>query len=424
MKNFEIKLLYDAVYNLCIEANVRLPKEVYEKLTKYEHKNRPQIIQNAYSACQKCRPLCQDTGQVVIFLEMGQNLVLEGEYVEDVINQAVADCYREKFYRKSVVSDAIFDRTNTQTNTPVVIHTRIIPGTGVKILLAIKGGGAENCSQVKMFNPTVNREEIFKFVKKVARDAGENACPPMSLGIGAGGTIEEACVLAKKALYTGEEVTTIEVEDVFEIKVLTAPTHIASLPVCVNVNCHSARHSSCTIEDGIILYEKNDYEMQSMPFIYNLEEVKTSDVERIKKLKHKEKILLTGTIYTARDNAHKKLVEILECGAILPIDLQDIILFYAGPCPTAPGEIIGPVGPTTSKRMDAFAPTLFEQGVLAVIGKGDRGIRDGVYLKLTGGVACLVQDCIQSAEVAFFEELGTEAIYKLEVEKLPLEVGE
>ena len=417
------EIIYKAVYTLCEEANVRLPQEVYEKLAKFEHKYSEQILQNAHLAAKKCRPLCQDTGQVVVFLDLGQDIALQGEYIEDVINRAVADCYRDKFYRKSVVKDALNDRTNTKTNTPAVIHTRIVKGDKVKILLALKGGGAENTSAVKMFNPTASRDEIFHFIRQTVDQAGERACPPMSLGIGIGGTIEHACLLAKRALYFGENLDFTH-PNVFEAKILTSSAHIASMPVCVNTNCSSDRYAKCTIVDGRIVFDFHGYETPAVKPDYDFfTQVKTSDIERLKSLKAGDKILLSGTIYTARDAAHKRLAQILERNETLPIDLKDIIIFFAGPCPAAPGEIIGPIGPTTSKRMDEFAEIMHKNGVLGVIGKGERGVDAGLYLKLPGGIACLVQDCVKKAEMVAFEELGAEAIYKLEVENLPLEVA-
>ena len=416
-------LIYKAVYELAERANVSLPREVYEKLQAYncECSLAPkttadimkQILQNAYLARKNRRPLCQDCGQVVVFLRLGQGVRLVGEYIEDVINRAVEDCYRDKFYRKSVVKDAL-ERENTGTNTPAIIHTQIVEGDEVEILLALKGGGAENTSQVKMFNPTATKEEIFEFVKKVAFDAGENACPPMILGVGMGGTIEKVCLLAKLALYKGVSAD-VKIENVLETRVLSTSTHIASLPVCVNINCHSARHAECKIVDSAIVFEDNNYEILPVAAKSTAQEVFTGEIDKIKALKSGEKILLTGTIYTARDAAHKRIAE----GVKLPFSLKDAIIFYAGPCPPRPNEVIGPIGPTTAKRMDKFAPILYEHGVLATIGKGDRNAK-GVYFKAAGGVASYLQNCVKTCELTAFEDLGAEAIYKLEVEKLPL----
>ena len=156
--------------------------------------------------------------------------------------------------------------------------------------------------------------------------------------------------------------------------------------------------------------------------------VNAVDIDALRSLDCAQEVYLSGTIYTARDAAHKKLVEIIEKNEKLPFELKNSIIFYAGPCPKKDGEIIGPIGPTTSKRMDKFAPLLYEKGVLATIGKGIRSnevaqsIKDNnaLYFSVQGGVASLLQSCVKSAEVVAFEDLGAEAIYKIEVEKLPI----
>ena len=151
----------------------------------------------------------------------------------------------------------------------------------------------------------------------------------------------------------------------------------------------------------------------------------TDNIEEIKKLKDGEEILLSGKIYTARDMAHLRMIDAIKNNKELPFELKNAIIFYAGPCPKKEGEIIGPVGPTTSKRMDKFAPELYEKGVLATIGKGDRTIKNTgyLYLKAIGGVACLYQKCVKKAEIKAYEDLGTEAVYELEVVDMPLKVN-
>ncbi len=415
-------IIYEAVYNLIEAANTDLPVDVYNKISNFECDYRDKILKNAYLAKTKKRPLCQDTGLVVIFIEIGQDAVLFGDYIEDVINNAVKDCYKEKFYRKSTVNDAIFDRKNRGDNTPAIIHTKIIKGDEINILLGIKGGGSENVTTLKMFNPTVEFNEILNFVKECAFDAGENACPPMCIGIGAGGCAETAAMLAKKALFVGKNLD-VKIANVFETKILTAPAHIASLPICVNLSCHSLRHASCKIRDNKIIYLDKKQEYCDVELNTALSEIKTDDFDSLCKLRAGEKILLTGTIYTARDAAHKKLCDMINNQESLPFDLNGKIIFYAGPCPASQGEVIGPVGPTTSKRMDKFAPLLYKNGVIATIGKGDRNLSglNKLYFKANGGVACVLQECVKKSRLLCFEELGAEAIYELEVEKMPLE---
>lgn len=420
-QNVNTKIIHEIIYTMLEKANTNLPNCVYEKLSKFNCKERNSILKNAYLAQALRRPLCQDTGQVVIFLEIGQDVIFSGKNIEDEINRAVSDCYKDKFYRKSTVEDAIFNRENRGDNTPAIIHTKIIKGDEINVLLGIKGGGSENMTALKMFNPTVEFEEILDFVRECATNAGENACPPMCIGIGAGGCAETAAFLAKKALFDGVTLN-VEMPNTFETKILTAPTHIASLPVCVNFSCHSLRYARCKIQNGKILYKDEPAKYKDIEAKTDAKEVNTTDITTLNSLQNDERILLSGVIFTARDAAHRRLAEIIEAGEILPFDLENKILFYAGPCPATSGEIIGPVGPTTSKRIDKFAPLLYDKGVIATIGKGDRNI-DGLnklYFKAQGGIACVLQKCVKKCELVCFEDLGAEAIYRLEIEKMPL----
>ena len=394
----QTKLIYEALYNMLKSANTTLLAQDYAKLSNFNYKIKNQVLKNAYLANKNKRPLCQDTGQVVVFLKIGQNISLEGEFVYDVINKAVKDCYTDNFFRKSVVKDAVFDRSNTNTNTPCIIHTEFIKEDRVSILVGIKGGGAENMTALKMMNPTASLNEI-----------------------GAGGTAEVAALNAKYALFKGKKLD-VEIDNVIETKIISSPTHIASMPVCVNLNCHSIRHREAVIENGKIKYFEEDYPIYDKELSFDAKKVKVDDTETLKNLKTGDEILLSGKIYTARDAAHKRLVDMIKKNKPLPINLKGAVIFYAGPCPCAPNEVIGPIGPTTSKRMDVFAPILYEKGVIATVGKGNRTIKGGnrLYLKATGGVATLYQSCVKSAKIAAFEDLGTEAIYELEVVDMPL----
>lgn len=416
------KLIYEAVYNGLIIANTRLDLETYNKVEVSNCKIKNEILKNAYLAYKNQRPLCQDTGQVVVFLNVGQNVVLEGEFIYNAINKAVSDCYKDNFFRKSTVKDAVFDRTNTGDNTPAIIHTNFVEGNEVSILIGIKGGGSENMTRLKMMNPTSSLDDIYDFVKETVLLAGENACPPMTVGIGAGGTAEVACTLAKLALFKGKPVDLI-LDNVLDVKMLTTSTHIASLPVCVNINCHSVREIEIKIKEDKIYYDLKDYTPIKIENEQEAIKVNSGDIETLKSLKTGDKILLTGKIYTARDMAHKRLYNSILNNEKLPIDIKNAIIFYAGPCPKKENEVIGPIGPTTSKRMDKFAPLLYENGVIATIGKGQRTFSGGyLYLKATGGVALLYQQSIKSAKIAAYEDLGTEAIYELEVSNMPLTV--
>jgi fumarate hydratase subunit alpha len=263
------------VYDSLMEINFVLPKDVKEKIINQieiensaRGKNILSMIKENYLLSETKRiPLCQDTGMVVIFLEIGQSVSLEGEYVEDVINQYVAKAYLDGYLRKSIV-DSPLTRKNTNNNTPAIVHYNIVPGDDVKISIAIKGFGSENMSRMILLKPSDGLEGVLDFVVDTVKKAGPNPCPPMILGVGIGGTIEKAALMAKHALLReldsvneDEEAGKIEetlmerinslnigpmgmggITTALGVHVEMFPTHIAGLPVVVNINCHSSRH--------------------------------------------------------------------------------------------------------------------------------------------------------------------------------------
>ena len=439
------ELIKNAVYNLCFEANTCLDDRVYSKiLSAYNSSNDKilkTILQNAKISYETKKPLCQDTGQVLVFVEIGQNVKLTGEFINSAINSAVEQCYIENFFRKSVVKNAVFDRTNTKNNAPAIIYTKIVEGDEIKIKVLIKGAGSENKSKLEMMLPTASEDEIITCCGDMILSAGENACPPMFIGIGIGGTADKASIISKEVLvnedFTNEEIKLAsKIKDyvnsksrnnyVLDIKLKAIATHIACMPVSITINCHSDRTSTCTIKNGEITYE------HQTPYFINFEdseetkEVFANDIETIKALKQGEEIILTGEIYVARDMAHKRMIE----ADVLPIDIKDKIIFYAGPCPNKPNEAIGSVGPTTASRMDKYSVELYNKGLLATIGKGSRNedVKTAIkqnnakYFTVIGGVAALLSDKVKSAEIIAYEDLGAEALYKLYVEKFPIKV--
>ena len=429
------------------------------------------ILQNAYLAKKNNRPLCQDTGQVLVFLKLPYSFSFGYDF-KKVINDAVEKTYEEEFYRKSVVKNSVFDRDNTGTNTPAIIYTDFENRESVKIDVLIKGGGAENMSFVEMFNPTTSQEEIISFLSQKINERAKNACPPLFIGIGAGGTMDYAAILSKKALFegienefckkvkeccnknnitspltpllneeSGTEIITCHCERseaiqenfkiLLSVKMLSSSTHIASLPVAVTINCHSNRHSGCEIGKNGVIFNDVEYEISPVNIdLSNYKKINTNNIEEIKKLKSGDKILLSGTIYAMRDAAHKKVFELIEKGLKLPFEIKNSAIFYAGPAPKKEGEVIGPIGPTTAKRMDKFAPKLYDLGCILTIGKGERSNEvkdackrnDAHYLSAFGGIACYLQKSFKKSELVAFEELGTEAIRRFEIEDLPLTV--
>ena len=454
MSEISTKLIEEAIYNLCFKANTCLNNEVYSKIynayltaeNKEEKNILKAILQNAKIAYDKKLPLCQDTGQVIIFIKIGQNVKIVGEYIETVINRAVENCYKENFFRKSVVKNAIFDRQNTTTNTPAIIFNRIVEGDNIEIKVLIKGAGSENKSHLTMQLPTINKEDLIKNIGELILSTGMNSCPPMFVGIGVGATAEKSLLLSKKALteenFSQEELslseeiknyvntkntTPIKNNYILDLKVLTTATHIACMPVGITINCHSDRYSKCTIENNEIKYNhiKPDF-IEFEEENTSIKKLNTTNIKEIKALNIGEDILLSGEIYVARDMAHKKLSEITE----MPIDLKDKIIFYAGPCPNKEKEIIGSIGPTTASRMDKYAIDFYNKGLLATIGKGERNqeVKDAIqknnakYFTVVGGIAALLSEKITSKEIIAFEDLGTEALYKITVKDLPIKV--
>ena len=268
------------IKEMCIEANHFLSpdmKKVFDNARKNEKSPLgcqilEQLDENLKIAGEDMIPICQDTGMAVVFIEIGQDVHIVGENIEDAINQGVREGYVDGFLRKSVVKDPIL-RENTKDNTPAVIHYSIVPGENVKITIAPKGFGSENMSRVFMLKPADGIEGVKNAVLTAVKDAGPNACPPMVVGVGLGGTFEKCAILAKKALARpADSSSTIpyvkEMEEelltkinklgigpgglggtqtALAVNVETYPTHIAGLPVAINICCHVNRHVTRTI---------------------------------------------------------------------------------------------------------------------------------------------------------------------------------
>ena len=452
MKEINTKIIEKAIYTLCITANTQYSPILYKNIyTKYKDTKDKEykikllnILKNAQLAEEIHRPLCQDTGQVLVFLKIGQDIHITGCDLTKAINSAIKKAYKKNFYRKSVVKNALFNRENTKTNTPAIIYTEIVSGESIEINLLIKGAGSENYCITKMLKPTAQKNEIFELIKDTILSAGEKACPPMVIGVGIGGTMDSAAIMSKKAFFeeknTKEEKILIkEINNylanynnlILDIKLQTSQTHIACMPVAITINCHSTRHASCKIKDNNIIYtQKKLPKIKITKETISYKEIKTDEIEKIKNLKNGENILLTGYIYTARDAAHKRIEDYYKKREKFPFDIKNKIIFYAGPCPAAKNEIIGPIGPTTSTRMDKFCNLLYSNGLLATIGKGERTNdalkviekNKGKYFVAEGGIACLLAKCVKSSEIIAFEDLGTEAVRKLYVEKFPIKV--
>lgn len=280
MREVNVEVIKEAVRNLSIEANYYLGSDIKEALLKFKKEESwnlasevlDKIIINSEIASNEEMPMCQDTGMACVFIEIGQDVHLIGGRLEDAVNEGVRRGYEEGFLRKSVVGDPI-RRVNTKDNTPAVIYYDIVDGDRIKITLAPKGFGSENMSKIGMLKPSDGLEGVKKFVIDTVRAAGPNPCPPMVIGVGIGGTFDKAAYLAKKALLRpinirnkDEFYKELEIELLENVNKLgigpqgfggkttalglnieTYPTHIAGLPVAVNINCHATRHKEVII---------------------------------------------------------------------------------------------------------------------------------------------------------------------------------
>lgn len=266
----------DAVKEMCISANCRLNDDVRTALKKGCEEDVSDIAKNVLSrllenadiADKKTVPICQDTGMAIFFIEIGNEVFVEGDSLTDAINKGVSSGYTEGYLRKSVVKDPL-NRINTKDNTPAVIYYDFVKGDKIKITFAPKGFGSENKGGLKMLNPSDGIDGVIDFVVETVRKADANPCPPIVVGVGIGGTMDKACVIAKKALtrdidsknpdpfYAGLEAELLEKINrlgigpaglggsttALGVNVEVYPTHIAGLPVAVNINCHAARHA-------------------------------------------------------------------------------------------------------------------------------------------------------------------------------------
>lgn len=280
MREIQVEKVTEVVRQLCIDANHYLGEDVKNKLVQARANEDwdiakgilDQIIENANIAKNENMPMCQDTGVTCVFLEIGQDVHFVGGNLEEAINEGIRRGYNEGFLRKSVVKDPL-DRVNTKDNTPGMIYYDIVPGDKVKITIAPKGFGSENMSQLKMLKPSDGVQGVKDFVLKVVKEAGPNPCPPIIVGIGIGGTFDKAANLAKKSLIRPVEVRNsnpyyAELEEelleainnlgigpqgfggrttALAVNIETYPTHIAGLPVAVNINCHATRHAEAEL---------------------------------------------------------------------------------------------------------------------------------------------------------------------------------
>lgn len=282
MKILDVKMITEAIWHWGVTVNTDLPQDVEDALAAGRAREESpfgqycldQILANATLARSEHQAMCQDTGTLVVYMNLGQDLHLVGGDVTEAINEGVRLAYEEGYLRKSIVAEPVFDRTNTGDNSPAVIHFNIVPGDGCELVLMPKGGGAENMGALGMLKPTAGKQGVVDFVVDAVSRAGGNPCPPIIVGVGIGGTMEKATAIAKEALmrpigshhddprYAALEDELLErinrlgigpqglggCVTALAVHVNTFPCHIASLPVAVNINCHAARHVRIVLE--------------------------------------------------------------------------------------------------------------------------------------------------------------------------------
>lgn len=443
----------------------------YQRETNQSAKNAiEQILINSKMCALGKRPICQDTGIVNVFVEVGMNIEWESDLsLEDMINEGVRRAYNEpdNRLRASIVSDPLFSRSNTQDNTPAVIHTKLVKGDKLEITVAAKGGGSENKSKFTVLNPDDN---LTDWVLRTIPTMGAGWCPPGMIGIGVGGTAEKAMLMAKASLMETIDINDIKAKknqsdieklriDLFEkinalgigaqglgglttvldVKINDYPTHAASLPVAMIPNCASTRHVHFSL-DGSGVAELPEIDLSLYPDLemdvskYIKVDLDSLTQAQMDKWDIGDTLLLSGTIITGRDAAHKRLKLMIESGEGLPegVDFENKFIYYVGPVDAVRDEVIGPAGPTTATRMDKFTDLILENtGLLGMIGKAERGkatvesIRKhkASYLIAVGGAAYLISKSIKKAKVIAFEEMGMEAIYEMEVKDMPVTVA-
>lgn len=430
-----------------------------------------QILINSKMCAEGKRPICQDTGTVVVFLKIGMQVQFDTDCdLIDIINQGVRQAYLhpDNKLRASMMDPPYGKRSNTKDNTPAIIHTEIVKGNRIEFALAAKGGGSENKTKFTILNPS---DSIVDWIVKTLPTMGAGWCPPGMLGIGIGGTPEKAMVMAKESLMSGIDMPSIiehgakddtealrleiynKVNDlgigaqglgglttVVDVKVKQYATHAASLPLALVPNCAATRHIEFHL-DGSGPAEFIPPNLDDWPEIASLDtsnsmrvDLDNLDKSKIQSWQQGDQLLLSGKILTGRDAAHKRIQDLMDAGEPLPngVDLNNKFIYYVGPVDAVRDEVIGPAGPTTATRMDKFSDMMLGQtGLIGMIGKAERGAatiesikqHQAVYLMAVGGAAYLVSKAIKQAKVIAFAEMGMEAIYELEVKDMPVTVA-
>ncbi|SPJ33000.1 fumarate hydratase [Kushneria phyllosphaerae] len=428
-----------------------------------------QILINSRMCATGHRPICQDTGIVTVFVNVGMSVQWDADMsLDDMINEGVRRAYNhpDNILRASILEDPDGARRNTKDNTPAIIHHRLVPGNQVEIHVAAKGGGSEAKSKFAMLNPS---DSVVDWVLEQVPRMGAGWCPPGMLGIGIGGTAEQAMKMAKESLLDPIDIQDLQARGasnraeelrlelfdkvnrlgigaqglgglttVLDIKVKDCPTHAANKPVAIIPNCAATRHVHFHLDGSgpasLPVPEIDDWPEIAWEAGEGVKRVNLDGItpEEVATWSPGDTLLLSGKLLTGRDAAHKRMVDMISKGEPLPVDLKGRFIYYVGPVDPMAGEVVGPAGPTTATRMDKFTRTILEEtGLLGMVGKSERGpsaieaIRDNgaAYLMAVGGAAYLVAQAIKGSKVLAFEDLGMEAIYEFDVRDMPVTVA-
>lgn len=434
-----------------------------------------QLLINSRLAAIGKRPLCQDTGIVQVFLRIGAGVAwarrdgAAPRALQAVIDDAVRKAYLDPLnpLRASMVRDPLGTRGNTRDNTPAIVFSEIVDGDAVDVIVAAKGGGGDVKARFATLNPG---DSVADWVMDQLPGMGAGWCPPGVLGIGIGGSPEQAMWLAKQSLFEPIDIDSLQskgaatAEDalrldlhrrinalgigaqglgglatVLDVKVATAPCHAATIPVALVPNCAATRYLRFRLDgSGPVQFEppplslwdgiSDRFEMPEATRV----DLDKLDADQVARWRCGQTLLLSGRVLTARDAAHKRLVAMLERGEILPVELRGRVIYYVGPVKAVGDEAVGPAGPTTATRMDGFVETLLARtGLLAMIGKAERGpeavraIRrhGAASLVAVGGAAYLLSKAIMKSSVLAFEDLGMEAIHEFTLKDFPVTVA-
>lgn len=455
------------------------PKDYIDALGKaYEMEQSPaakdamaQILYNSRLCAEGQRPICQDTGSVVVFLKVGMEVRWDSDMdLTAMVNEGVRHAYNhpDNVLRASMVADPLGTRTNTRDNTPAIIHTELVAGDRIEVKLAAKGGGSENKSKFTVLNPS---SSLVDWVLETVPTMGAGWCPPGMLGIGVGGSAEKAMLLAKEALMEPidmqelmargpanrseelrlelyEKVNALGIgaqglgglTTVLDVKINDFPTHAASLPVAMIPNCAATRHVEFELDGSgpAVLEPPEPSDWPDVTWSASEDAISVDlnnlSKEDISQWKPGDRLLLNGNILTGRDAAHKRIQELLSAGQPLPdgVDFNNRFIYYVGPVDPVGDEVVGPAGPTTATRMDKFTDMMLaDTGLIGMVGKAERGPaaiksikqHGAVYLMAVGGAAYLVSQAIKGSRIVAFEDLGMEAIREFEVENMPVTVA-